>query len=349
MNIEGFVKIGTRTKELIKYLTSDDIAIIQHDDIDILAAEALINSRIKAVVNTGRSMTGRYFSRGTALLVTNNIKLYDVNINIAAFKDSDFVRIKGKDLILNNKYLFTNSCLAVNLEYIQQKHLACSSNYNSLLHEFIDNTLLYAEKEKKSLIDFGSYPEINSNINGRCAIVVVRSSESKDALLGLRSFIDNNNPILIGVDGGADTIISCGRTPDILIGDMDSVSDVGIFRSKEIILHTYMDGRCPCIDRIASLNVKYKLLAMPGTSEDVALLLAYDKGAAKIILIGGHNCMTDFLERDRKGMGSTLIAKFKIEDRLIDYKHIKKLQDLVGINEPLHYSDNEGDLLWMKM
>ncbi|MDF2841473.1 MAG: thiamine pyrophosphokinae catalytic protein, partial [Clostridia bacterium] len=329
MSIEGYVKIGTRTKELIKYLSSEDIAIIQHDDIDILAAEALINSRLKAVINTGKSMTGGYCSRGTAKLVTNNIKLYDVNINIAAFKDSDFVRIKGNDLILNNSCLYSNSCQPVNNEYIQQRILESGYNHRGLLHQFIDNTLLYAEKEKDCIIDFSDYPDIGTNINGRYTIVVVRSTESKEALLSLRSFIDDKKPILIGVDGGVDTIISCGHVPDILIGDMDSVSDVGIYRSKEIILHTYMDGRCPCLSRMEALNIKYKMLAMPGTSEDVALLLAYDKGASKIILIGGHSCMTDFLERGRSGMGSTLVTRLKIEDRLIDYKNIMKLQDMM--------------------
>ena len=348
MYIEGFVKIGTRTKELIKYLSSEDIAIIQHDDIDELAAEALIKIRLKAVINTGRSMTGMYYSRGTAMLVSNNIQLYDTILDIAAFKDNDHIRIKGKDLILNSSCMFSNSCLSVNNEYINQRSFECSFNHSNQLSGFINNTLDYAEKEKDLILNFNNYPEVNANFNGRSVIVVVRNSESREALLSLKNFIDIKKPILIGVDGGADTIISCGFTPDILIGDMDSVSDFGIFRSKEIILHAYIDGSCPCLSRITALNVKYKLLPMIGTSEDVALLLAYDKGASSITLIGGHNSMTDFLERGRKGMGSTLITRLKIEDRLIDYRHINKLNALLDNNQ-LNYSRNEGDLIWMKV
>ena len=338
MYIEGFVKIGTITKELIKYLSSEDIAIIKHDDIDELAAEALINSRLKAIINTGRSMTGRYYSRGSAMLVSNNIQLYDTILDITAFKDSDFVRIKGKDIILNSNYMFSNSCLSVNNDYIKQRTLECSFNHNNQLSSFINNTLDYAEKEKDFILNSNNYPEVNTNINGRNVIVVVRSSESREALRSLRSFIDVKNPILIGVDGGADIIISCGLTPDLLIGDMDSVSDFGIFRSKEVILHAYIDGSCPCLMRISNLNVKYKLLPMVGTSEDVALLLAYDKGASGIILIGGHYSMTDFLERGRKGMGSTLITRLKIEDKLIDYRHINKLNSMTVKNNDMHYS-----------
>lgn len=349
MYIEGFVKIGTRTKELIKYLTSEDIAVIQHDDIDELAAEALINARLKAIINTGRSMTGSYFSRGSAMLVSNNIQLYDTNLDITDFKDSDFVRIKGKDLILNSSCMFSNSCLSVNNEYIQQRTLECSFNHSNQLSAFINNTLDYAERDKELILNFNDYPVVNTNINGRNVIVVVRSAESREALLSLKSFIEIKNPILIGVDGGADTIVSCGFTPDILIGDMDSVSDLGIFRSKEVILHAYLNGSCPCLSRIAALNIKYKVLPMIGTSEDVALLLAYDKGASSITLIGGHNSMTDFSERGRGGMGSTLITRLKIEDRLIDYRHINKLNTLLNNNDNLNYLRNEGDLLWMKV
>jgi uncharacterized membrane-anchored protein len=349
MNIEGFVKIGTRTKELVKYLSSEDIAVIQHDDIDELAAEALINSRLKAVINTGRSMTGSYLSRGTAVLVSSNIRLFDSNLDIKTFKDCDFIRIRGKDLILNGTNLFSNSCLQVNHDYIHQRVQACHINQSSILSGFVSNTLQFAEKEKDNILSFTNYPDINTNINGRTTIVVVRNSESKEALLSIKDYIEAKKPVLIGVDGGADTIISCGLTPDILIGDMDSVSDVGIFRSKEIVLHAYTDGRCPCLSRIGLLNIKYNIIAIPGTSEDVALLLAYDKGASNIVLIGGHNSMSDFLDRGRKGMGSTIITRLKVEDRLIDYKHIKKLQSLTNKNENLQYSNNEGDLLWMKI
>ena len=349
MYMEGFVKIGTRTKELIKYLSSEDIAVIQHDDIDELAAEALIKTRLKAVINTGKSMTGNYYSNGTSMLVNSTIQLYETTIDIAAFKDNDFVRIKGKDLILNSNSIFTNSCFSINHEYIQQRRSECSANYNNLISSFIENTFKYAEKEKDFIINFTNYPEVNTSIKDRHAIVVVRSTESREALLSLKSFIEIKKPVLIGVDGGADIIISCGLTPDILIGDMDSVSDLGLFRSKEIILHAYLNSSCPCLSRITPLNINYKVLPMPGTSEDIALLLAYDKGASSIILLGGHNSMTDFLGRGRKGMGSTLITRLKIEDKLIDYRYIKKLDDLTANNDNMNYQKNEGDMLWMKM
>lgn len=349
MFVEGTIKIGTRTKDLVKYLSADEIAVIQHDDIDELAAEALIQTRVKAVINTGRSMTGTYFSRGTSLLVKSSISIYDTSLKLGIFKDGDFIKIKDKDLILNNNSLYSNSCTLVNYNYIQQKLRECNCNYVDQLAGFVDNTLEFAIKEKNYILNYNNYPELNTTIRDRCAVIVIRSADSHESLLSLKDFIEESKPVLIGVDGGADIIASCGLIPDILIGDMDSVSDVGIYRSREVLLHAYTDGRCPCLSRIATLNVKYKLVPMIGTSEDIAILLAYDKGASQIILIGGHSCMTDFLERGRQGMGSTLITRLKAEDKLIDYKHIRKLQQLTEGSKVSSTTSNEGGLLWMKM
>jgi len=349
MYLEGIIKTGTRTKELVRYLSINDIAIIQHDDIDELAAEALISTGVKAIINTGCSMTGRYASKGTSLLVSSNVMLFDTNLNVSTFKDGDYIKLRDRDLLLNNNHLYTNSCFLLNIEYIENKLLESSCNYELQLSNFIDNTIQYAGIEKNQILTYNCYPDLNTSVEGRCAIVVARSSESKDCLLKLKDYINREKPILIGVDGGADIIISCGFAPDILIGDMDSVSDVGIYKSKDLILHAYTDGSCPCQKRIEALNIKYKLLPMKGTSEDIALLLAYDKGASYIVLIGGHSCMTDFLDKGRPGMGSTLITRFKVADRLIDYRYIIKLQCLMDNKNAETFSKTEGDLVWMKM
>lgn len=349
MFIEGNIKVGTRTKDLVKYLSMEDIAVIQHDDIDELAAEALINTNIKAIINTGKSMTGNYPSKGTGMLVQNNIYLFDTNLTIDNFKERDLVRIKGRDLFLNNCCLFSNSCLPVNQEYIEQKTLQACYFYQNLLSDFIDNTLYHAMKDKEHILQFKEYPKLETPLKGRTALVVVRSTESSEAIHSLRAFIENENPVLIGVDGGADTLISCGFAPDILIGDMDSVSELGIYRSREVILHAYADGGCPCLDRIEKLGVKYKILAMPGTSEDIALLLAGDLGAASILLVGGNSSITDFMERGRQGMGSTLIARLKLGERLIDYRHTKRLQQFSSMGIQQLGSQKEEALLWMKM
>ena len=143
--------------------------------------------------------------------------------------------------------------------------------------------------------------------------------------MAIKSYIDEVKPVLIGVDGGGDALLEFGFTPDIIIGDMDSVSDDCLLRSKEIIVHAYSDGRAPGLDRVKDLGLKSKIFTSPGTSEDIALLLAYEKNADLIVAVGTHSNMIDFLEKGRPGMASTFLVRLKVGGILVDAKGVNKL------------------------
>jgi uncharacterized membrane-anchored protein len=339
MKIQGPIKVGTKTKILTHYLGSGEIAVIQHDDIDELAAEALISTDIKAIINTGRSMTGKFLSLGTKAIYESNIKLIDTILPIKHFKDNDIVTVVNKDIIINNK-LYKDVCTLVNSRYIMQKKAESVTNQTAEILKFIENTILYADKEKEKITYFSDFPELNINLKGKHVLIVVRNSSSFDEIQSLKSYIDNCKPVLIGVDGGADILNKCGYIPDILIGDMDSVSDIGMYRSKELVLHAYENGKCPCLERVRRLNIPYKVITITGTSEDAALMLAYRKEAELIVLVGGHCCMYDFMRKGRAGMGSTLITRLIVGDKLVDCK---------GINRLLTKENIRKEFLWAKM
>ncbi len=326
MIIEGRIKTGKKTKELVKYLEKKDIALLSHDDIDELAAVSIIDSGVKVVLNTGKSMTGRYEAKGTPLLIHNGIKLFDIALPFDFFRDGDHIIIKDNgDIIVNNNHFYSKVCIMINNEYVDGMLQISKANKSNELKAFIENTLIHAQNEKDMIIINCKYPQINTSLENRHVLVVVRGAGCDNDLAALHNYINYYNPVIVGVDGGADILLNNGYTPDILIGDMDSVSDIGIYKSKEIILHAYADGSCPCIQRIDKMNLKYKILPMPGTSEDVALLLAYDLGAEQIVLVGGHTSMHDFLEKGRNGMGSTLLTRIKISHKLIDFRGFSSL------------------------
>lgn len=339
MRLQGRVKVGAKTKSLVNYLSPGDIAVIHHDDIDELAAAALVQCGVKAVLNTGRSMTGRFDAAGARILLQNSIRLIDVSLSLGCFKDNDMVTVLDRDIIVRN-YIHKNACTAVNWDYISRRQQSSQKNENRELLKFIDNTINHAACEMDKLVCFDRYPELNTRLEGRHVIVVVRNGSTFKEMNALKGYIEKYNPVFIGVDGGADAIVSCGYIPDIVLGDMDSVSDIGIYKSREIILHAYEDGHCPCLGRILGMNVPYKTLAMRGTSEDAALMLAYHKRAEMIVLVGGHSCMYDFMSKGRAGMASTFIVRTIIGKRLVDCKGL----DIVTLSE------NEGkDTKWAKM
>ena len=342
MYIEGKVKVGKKTKDLVKYLDKDDIAILFHDDIDELAALSIVDSGVKCVLNTGKCMTGRYESKGTHMLFTQGVAMYDIELPIDYFRDGDFIRIKNRDLHLNNNSTFYNACTLICDEYIRSCREKSMLNSSYELTAFINNSLYHAAQDARSILYSCKYPELSIRMEKKHVLVVARGASCNEDIKSLKDYISYYNPVLIGVDGGADALINCGYTPDILIGDMDSVSDIGIYRSRELILHAYSNGYCPCLSRIEQMNVRYKILPMPGTSEDVALLLAYDNGAEMIVLVGGHACMDDFLEKGRNGMGSTILTRIKVGGRLVDYKGISKIL-LTPKREELYYGKSVFD------
>jgi uncharacterized membrane-anchored protein len=159
----------------------------------------------------------------------------------------------------------------------------------------------------------------------RHVVVVVRGRHYREDLRMLSSYIRECRPVLIAVDGGTDALMECGYTPDLIVGDMDSISDRALCCGAEVVVHAFPDGSAPGRERVEALGLPYHLLPAPGTSEDVAMLLAYEEQAQLIVTIGSHSNMIDFLEKGRKGMASTLLVRTKIGPKLIDAKGVSQL------------------------
>ena len=62
-----------------------------------------------------------------------------------------------------------------------------------------------------------------------------------------------------------------------------------------------------------------------GTSEDVAMLLASEKGAELIVSVGAHFNLVEFLDKQRSGMSSTFLTRLRIGEILVDAKGVSRL------------------------
>src|SRR5690606_17168553 len=183
----------------------------------------------------------------------------------------------------------------------------------------------YLRRERELLLDGIGVPEIDTVLEGRQALVVVRGYHYREDLVTLRPYIREYRPVLIGVDGGADAILEAGWRPDIIVGDMDSVSDKALGCGAEIVVHAYRDGRAPGVDRVIALGVPHVVFPATGTSEDVAMLLADDKGAELIVAVGTHETLVEFLDKGRSGMASTFLTRLRVGGKLIDAKGVSRL------------------------
>lgn len=324
MSIIGKVKKDKKTKNLISRLKSGDIALISHRDLDELAAMSLVEAKVKCVINADKTISGRYPNKGPSILFEANIPLYETALNVFDdINENQIIKISQNKIVTEND--ITYNCQFLDEASMKELLDIGYKNIENELDRFIENTLDYAKKEKDIVLGKIKIPNIETHIKDKHVLIVVRGKDYKKDLTAIKMYINEMKPVLVGVDGGGDALLEFGYTPDIVIGDMDSISDKCLKEAKEIIVHAYSNGKAPGLDRVQSLGLKSIVFSSPGTSEDIALLLAYTYGADLIVAVGTHSNMIDFLEKGRKGMASTFLVRLKVGSKLVDAKGVNKL------------------------
>ncbi|WP_254777482.1 putative cytokinetic ring protein SteA [Paenibacillus naphthalenovorans] len=321
--MKGKVEADRSTKQLLQRIRPGSIAVIAHDDLDELAVRGLIAAKVKAVINTGKTTTGTFASRAGLLLLDAGLPLLETAPEFfELLSGTPELVITENGIDLGHAFL---PCKRFTRQMWLEAYRAARKAEPVRLREFIDNTLRYANQEKDWLIDPLTCLSLRTKLKGKHALIVVRGNGYKEDLAALHAYIQREDPVLIGVDGGADALLELGYAPRLIIGDMDSVTDRALCSGAELIVHSYIDGTAPGLERLHRLHLSGVLLPSGGTSEDAALLLAYDGGCEQIVAVGLHSHMQDFLEKGRKGMGSTWLVRMKVGSKLIDARGISRL------------------------
>jgi uncharacterized membrane-anchored protein len=195
------------------------------------------------------------------------------------------------------------------------------------LERFASNTLEYLRREKHLVVDDLDVPDVGIDMKGRHALVAVRGPDYREDLAALRltGYLQEVRPVIIAVDGAADALIAIGRRPDVIIGDMDSVSEHALRCGAVLVVHGFPDGRAPGAKRLIDLGLEHTVWSATGTSEDIAMLLAFERGASLIVAVGTHSSMTEFLDKGRAGMASTFLVRLKVGPILVDAKGVSRL------------------------
>lgn len=323
--IEGTARLGRRTKHLVKRLVPGDVAVIDHVNIDRIAAEELIATGIRAVVNASPSSNGRYPNAGPLLLTRAGIVLLDA-------KDADPFQLLGEGervtisdgaVLVDGREVLRGRVLGV-LELERQLEEQ-RQRVDVALAEFAENTVAHVRQETDLLTGTVEFPLTRASFRDRHVLIVVRGEHHRRDLQALRAYIRDVRPLVVAVDGGADGVLEAGMKPDVIVGDMDSAGDEALRCGAELVVHAYPDGRAPGRERLLDLGLEHTVLPAAGTSEDVAMLMAYEKGAALIVSVGAHFNLIEFLDRKRGGMSSTFLTRLRIGEKLVDAKGVSRL------------------------
>lgn len=323
--IIGTARLDRRTKRLVGRLRAGDLAVIDHVDIDRVAADALVAVGVAAVLNAKPSISGRYPNLGPQVLVDAGIPLVD-DLGEGVFqnvREGDELRVDGNTVYLGDEPVAHG--VRQDAESIAKSMVDAREGLSVQLEAFAANTMEYLKQERDLLLDGVGVPEIVTQVAGRHCLIVVRGYDYKADLDVLRPYIREFKPVLIGVDGGADALVEAGYTPDMIIGDMDSVSDDVLRCGAEVVVHAYPDGRAPGLARMQQLGVPAITFPAAATSEDIAMLLADEKGASLIVAVGTHATLIEFLDKGRGGMASTFLTRLRIGGKLVDAKGVSRL------------------------
>ena len=325
LEVSGTAKVGRRTKDLIKTLGPGDIAVIDHQDLDRVAGEGLAASGVAAVVNASPSISGRYPNGGPLRVVEAGIPLIDhVGKEVMdTIRTGAALRIVDGALGVDGVEVAEGSVLDVR-DVVELMEGARDSIGNEL-ERFAVNTLEYIEKEARLLFEPILVPEIRTRFAGRHVLIVVRGHDYKEDLRALRPYISEYHPVLVGVDGGADALLDMKLTPDMIIGDFDSLSERAWHCGAELVHHVHPDGRAPGREELLEAGLPYEEFVIEGTSEDAAMLLAYECRAELIVAVGTHATMVEFLDKGRAGMSSTFLTRLRLGPMLIDAKGVSQL------------------------
>lgn len=330
----GIARVDRRTKNLVQRSQPGDIAVILHEDLDRVSAEGLVGAGVAAVVNGSSSTSGRYPNLGPLILIEAEIPLIDQvgPLVLEKIREGDAVRLDGDRVFVGDR--LAGIGIRESRDSVLTQMEAANRALGERFDDFATNTLEFMRRERDLLFGGTGLPSLQHDLSGKPVLVVVRGYTYREDLAALRPYIRDARPVLVGVDGGADALLDEGYVPDLIVGDMDSVSDEALElgmpggprrTSTEIVLHAYADGRAPGQPRLDALEVPYTAVEALGTSEDLAFLMAHEKGAELIVAVGTHGNLREFLDKGREGMASTFLVRLRVGEILMDAKGVSRL------------------------
>ena len=323
--VAGSARLGRRTKHLVKRLHRGDVAFIDHHDLDRVSAEELVAAGVGAVVNCAPSSSGAYPNMGPLLLVEAGVHLVDVpgDRPFEVLRDGDAVVVRGAEVIRGGEVVAAGE--VQDLTSVLARTEERRREIGEALEAFAHNTIEHMREERELLAGRVELPRFDTDFRDRPVLVVVRGVDHREDLRALRPYIRDTKPVIVAVDGGANAVVEEGLRPDMIVGDMDSATAEALRCGAELVVHAYPDGHAPGRATLDELGLPYKVVPAPGTSQDVAMLLAAEKGARLMVSVGSQFNLVEFLDKNRRGMSSTFLTRLRVGEILVDAKGVSRL------------------------
>ena len=276
-------------------------------------------------------MTGRFPTEGPLLLVESGVQVLDDagTTMLERVADGEAMSIIGEHLLVGDRRIGTATRQSRERIADQIEHARRTMNFQ--LDEFAQRTLELLRQEHPFSNRMAEVPEVATTLIDRHVLIVAGGSGHVADLAVLRNsgYLRNLQPARIAVDDGVAAMLSAGERPDITIGDLNELSDKQLKMAGELVHNAAESVEAP-VSRLLALGLDNVHVGTGMTSEDVALLLAYEHGAELIVTVGTHTSLNDFLDEGQESMASTFMVRMRVASVLVDAKGVSQLyQDRV--------------------
>lgn len=324
--VVGTARVDRDIDKLLERVEQGDIVVLDVLDLDRVTADALVEAKIAGVVNASTSISGRYPNLGPEMLVANGVALVD-EAGPEVFKkvkDGAKIRLHDGGVYAGDRCLVKGT-QRTDQEIVDLMHEA-KAGLVAHLEAFAGNTIEFIRGESPLLIDGIGIPDIDVDMHRRHVVVVAEGPGVADDLKGLKPFIKEYQPVLVGVGTGADVLRKAGYRPQLIVGNPGQISAETLKSGAQVVLPADADGHAPGLERIQDLGVGAMTFPAAGSAADLALLLADHHGASLIVTAGHPASIEEFFDRSRQQSNpSTFLTRLKVGEKLVDAKAVATL------------------------
>ncbi len=317
----GTLRVGRQARGLVRRLQPGDVAVIDESDLDRATAQALVDAGVVAVVDASPLLSGRYPALGPEVLAAQGVTLVESvgATGLAALRDGARVRVHGDAVWIADRVLAAGR--ARDLDDVHGDMEAARSGLARQLEVFTHGSVEFLRREQDLLLHGEGLPALATRIAGRPVVVVADGPDRATQLAALRPFVREQDPVLIGVERGADALAAAGLRPHVLVvgPSEEDIPGASLVRSAgDVVLRTEAGRGRVGAELLERLKVRPHRVDTAAAAEDLALLLAHHHEASVIVGVGLHLGLDDVLDRRRAGSAGAFLTRLRVGSRLVD-------------------------------
>jgi uncharacterized membrane-anchored protein len=334
--LTGTARVERRTRALLTRLRPGDVAILDHLDMDQATAQALVDAGVSAVLNAAPMISGRFPNLGPQVLADAGILVLDHVEGALGIADGSSVRIHDEVVFVGGEAVAMGR--EVDTFTVEREMTQARAGMGSQLETFTHNSAEFLRREEGLLLHGLDLPSLASRIARRPVVVVAPGRGSPRRLESIAAFVREQDPVLVGVDRGADLILDAGHKPDVVVLSNSATDDErptakALRTARDVVVRVDRGSRLHT-EQFERLGVRPLALESSATTEDAALLLLAAEDVRLIVGVGLHASLEEILDRQSPGLAGTYLTRLKVGHLLVDSASVHLLYS--GRVQPRH-------------